>query len=171
MSERATMFKIGKIAQVAFVVRDLEAKMRAFWEDFGIGPWSIYRFEPPRVKDMTYRGKRQDFSMRVAFGMCGDLQIELVQSLRGPNLYEEFLEQCGEGVQHLGIWVPDIAPALQQMQALGYEMVQSGRGYGVHGDGAFAYFATADRLSTLIELIQLPQERYPPEATYPATQD
>jgi 4-hydroxyphenylpyruvate dioxygenase-like putative hemolysin len=99
--------------------------------------------------------------------MCGDLQIELVESLRGPNLYEEFLEQCGEGVQHLGIWVTDIASATQQMQALGYAMVQSGRGYGVQGDGAFAYFATADRLSTLIELIQLPKERYPPEATYP----
>jgi 4-hydroxyphenylpyruvate dioxygenase-like putative hemolysin len=100
--------------------------------------------------------------------MCGDLQIELVESLRGPNLYEEFLEQCGEGVQHLGIWVTDMASATLQMQALGYQMVQSGRGYGVQGDGAFAYFATADRLSTLIELIQLPKERYPPEATYPA---
>jgi hypothetical protein len=53
------------------------------------------------------------------------------------------------------------------MQALGYEMIQSGRGYGVDGDGAFAYFATADRLSTLIELIQLPQRRYPPDAVYP----
>jgi hypothetical protein len=61
-------------------------------------------------------------------------------------------------------------PAMRQMQALGYEMVQSGRGYGVHGDGAFAYFANADRLATLIELIQLPRERYPPEGTYPAAQ-
>jgi 4-hydroxyphenylpyruvate dioxygenase-like putative hemolysin len=105
--------------------------------------------------------------MRVAFGMCGDLQIELVQSIQGPNLYEEFLSQCGEGVQHLGIWVPDMTSATQQMEALGYEMVQSGRGYGVQGDGAFAYFTNADRLATLIEVIQLPRERYPPEATYP----
>jgi hypothetical protein len=163
----AAPFTIGKIAQVAFVVRSLEDKMRVFWEDFGIGPWSIYAFEPPRVKDMTFRGRRQDFAMRVAFGMCGDLQIELVQSVRGPNLYEEFLEQCGEGVQHLGIWVPDMTAATRQMQALGYEVVQSGRGYGVRGDGAFAYFATADRLSTLIELIELPAERYPPDARYP----
>ena len=160
-------FKIGKVAQVAFVVRDLEAKIAAFWNDFGIGPWSIYTFEPPRVKDMTFRGNRQDFAMRVAFAMCGDLQFELVQSLRGPNLYEEFLEQCGEGVQHLGIWVPDITAATQQMQSLGYEMVQSGRGDGVRGDGAFAYFATTDRLATLVELIELPAERYPPERTYP----
>jgi methylmalonyl-CoA/ethylmalonyl-CoA epimerase len=160
-------FKIGKIAQVAFVVRDLEARMHAFWQDFGIGPWAIYAFEPPRVKDMTYRGQRQDFRMRLAFAMCGETQIELVQSVAGPNLYEEFLGQCGEGVQHLGIHVTDMDAATQQMHALGYDVIQSGRGYGVRGDGAFAYFATADRLSTLVELIQLPQERYPPDATYP----
>jgi catechol 2,3-dioxygenase-like lactoylglutathione lyase family enzyme len=161
------MMPIGKIAQVAFVVRDLDAKMRAYWADFGIGPWNIYTFEPPRVQEMTYRGKRQDFRMRVAFGMCGETQIELVQSVAGPNLYEEFLEQCGEGMQHLGIHVADMDAATRQMQSLGYDVVQSGRGYGVQGDGAFAYFATADRLGTLIELIQVPRERFPPEATYP----
>ncbi|MCA1646090.1 MAG: VOC family protein [Chloroflexi bacterium] len=164
----AEPFKIRKIAQVAFVVRDLEERMRAFWQDFGIGPWSIYAFEPPRVKDMTYRGQRQDFRMRVAFAMCGEIQIELVQSVAGPNLYEEFLAQCGEGVQHLGIHVTEMERATAHMRALGYDMIQSGRGYGVLGDGAFAYFATADRLSTLIELIQLPQERHPPDSTYPA---
>ena len=37
----------------------------------------------------------------------------------------------------------------------------------IEKSGARASFATADRLGTLIELIQLPQERYPPEATYP----
>jgi hypothetical protein len=161
------MMQVGKIGQVAFVVRDLEAKMHVFWSDFGIGPWNIYTFGPPRVQDMTYRGQRQDFRMRVAFAMCGDTQIELVQSVAGPNLYEEFLDQCGEGVQHLGIHVTDMDAATAHMHALGYEVIQSGRGYGVQGDGAFAYFATADRLATLIELIQLPRERYPPEATYP----
>jgi catechol 2,3-dioxygenase-like lactoylglutathione lyase family enzyme len=166
MSEQ---FRIGKIGQVAFVVRDLEASMHAFWNDFGIGPWSIYLFQPPRVQDMTYRGHRQDFRMRVGFAMCGDTQIELVQSVEGPNLYEEFLAQCGEGVQHLGIHVSDMAAATRQMQALGYEVVQSGRGYGVQGDGAFAYFSTGDRLGTLIELIQLPEERYPPDEVFPAS--
>jgi hypothetical protein len=162
-------FRIGKIGQVAFVVRDLEATMSAFWNDFAIGPWSTYVFEPPRVQDMTYRGRRQDFRFRNAFAMCGDTQIELVQSLTGPNLYEDFLAECGEGVQHLGIHVSDMAAATRQMQALGYDVVQSGRGYGVKGDGAFAYFSTGRRLSTLVELIQLPEERYPPERVFPAT--
>jgi methylmalonyl-CoA/ethylmalonyl-CoA epimerase len=162
-------FPIGRIGQIAFVVRDLETSIRAFWNDFQIGPWSIYVFQPPRVKDMTYRCRPQDFRMRVGFAMCGETQIELVQSLEGPNLYEEFLSECGEGVQHLGIHVSDMAAATRQMQALGYEVIQSGRGYGVQGDGAFAYFATGDRLGTLIELIQLPAERYPPDATYPST--
>jgi methylmalonyl-CoA/ethylmalonyl-CoA epimerase len=161
-------FPITRIAQVAFVVRDLHAAMRTFWEQFGVGPWSVYAMEPPRVRDMTYRGRRQDFRMRVAFAMCGQTQIELVQSVQGPNLYEEFLAQCGEGVQHLGIHVQDIDAATRQMEGLGYEVIQSGRGYGVGGDGAFAYFSTGGAIGTLIELIQLPAERYPPEEVYPA---
>ena len=43
------MMPFGRVAQVAFVVRDLEAKMRAFHEDLGVGPWAIYTFGPPRV--------------------------------------------------------------------------------------------------------------------------
>lgn len=159
--------KIGKIGQVAFVVRDLDATMQAYWEDFGIGPWSVHVFEPPRVKDMTFRGQPAQFRMLVAFAMVGETQIELVQSLAGPNLYEEFLATCGEGVQHLGIHVTDMEASSLAMRTLGYELVQSGRGYGVQGDGAFAYFATAGRIGTLIELIQLPAERYPPLRTYP----
>ena len=168
MSESAPRpFPVTRIGQVAFVVRDLHKAMQTFFEQFGIGPWSVYTMEPPRVKDMTYRGRRQDFRMRIAFAMCGPTQIELVESLQGPNVYEEFLEQCGEGVQHLGIHVEDMELATRQMQALGYEVVQSGRGYGVQGDGGFAYLSTREAIGTLIELIQLPAERYPPEETYP----
>jgi methylmalonyl-CoA/ethylmalonyl-CoA epimerase len=163
----AAQFPITRIAQVAFVVRDLQTAMQTFVEQFAIGPWSVYAMEPPQVQDMTYRGRRQDFRMRVAFAMCGPTQIELVQSVQGPNVYEEFLEQCGEGVQHLGIHVEDMDAATRQMQALGYEVIQSGRGYGIRGDGAFAYLATATAIGTLIELIQLPAERYPPEEIYP----
>jgi len=160
-------FPITRVGQIAFVVRDLHAATATFWEKFGIGPWSVYAMEPPRVKEMTYRGRRQDFRMRVAFAMCGDVQFELVQSIEGPNVYEEFLAQCGEGVQHLGVHVRDIEFARQQMEGIGYEVVQSGRGYGVQGDGAFAYFSTGASIGTLIELIQLPAERFPPDATYP----
>lgn len=57
---------IPAISQVAFVVEDLEAGMRRFGSLLGIEPWLLYRYEPPRLTETTYRGERSDYSMRVA---------------------------------------------------------------------------------------------------------
>jgi hypothetical protein len=46
----------------------------------------------------------------------------------------------GEGVHHLGHYVPDLDAEIARMAALDYPLLQSGRGFGVDGDGAYAYF-------------------------------
>ena len=38
--------------QIAIVVRDLDAAMRTYVHDYGIGPWEIYGFDPGKVADM-----------------------------------------------------------------------------------------------------------------------
>jgi methylmalonyl-CoA/ethylmalonyl-CoA epimerase len=146
----------------------LEAAMRAYWERFRIGPWAIYTFDETSVREMTFRGQRQAHAMRIGFARSGEVQVELIQSLRGPNLYEEHLAEHGEGLHHLGITVPDVGAAIQQMEARGYQVVQSGRGTGIGGDGGYAYFETRGWLATHVELIELPAERRAPEAVYPA---
>ena len=159
-------YPVTRINQVAMVVRDLDATVRDYWERLKIGPWAIMTFEPPDVRDMTYRGKRQDYRMRIAFAMCGDLQLELIQSLEGPNIYEDFMAEHGEGMHHVGIWVDDLDAAVKELESRGYAMIQSGR-TGISGDGGFAYFETAGPLATTIELIKLPSQRKPPEALFP----
>lgn len=57
---------IPEISHVAFVVDDLEAGMRRFGRLLGIEPWLLYRYEPPRLSDTTYRGRPQEYSMRIA---------------------------------------------------------------------------------------------------------
>ena len=43
--------------QVALVVRDLDAAMRTYFDEYGIGPWSVYEFDPGNVKDMGLPAK------------------------------------------------------------------------------------------------------------------
>jgi methylmalonyl-CoA/ethylmalonyl-CoA epimerase len=160
-------FVVSRIHQVALVVRDLEAAMRAYWERLRIGPWAIYTFDATTVQEMTYRGQRQEHAMRIGFTRAGDVQVELIQSLRGPNIYEEHLAERGEGLHHLGVTVPDLGEAVQQMEARGYSVIQSGRGTGIRGDGGYAYLETRDWLAAYLELIEVPAERRPPEAVYP----
>src|SRR5438067_83493 len=147
-------FPIAKFNQVAMVVRDLDAAVRAYWERFGIGPWRFFTFGPDTVREMSYRGKAQSYSMRLAFAFQGELQLELIEPVDGPSIYHDFLRDHGEGMHHVGIWIPDIRAAIGEMEARGYPMIQSGLGTGLHGDGGYAYFETEGLIATTIELIE-----------------
>ncbi len=158
----------SKIDQICVVVRDIHAAMEQYRTLMGLGPWRVYTFSAPRVKDMTYRGKPAEYSMRVAFAQCGALQFELIQPVQGPTIYHEFLERNGEGIHHFGVWVPSLTRAIEDARAAGFDVIQSGRGYGVRGDGGYAYLDTEKVLGAIYELIEIPAERYPPDEVYPA---
>ena len=159
---------IGQFNQIGIVVRDLHAAMAQYAEQLGLRPWSVYTFTIPPVKEMTYRGKPASFKIRVAFAMLGPLQVELIEPITGPTIYDEFFAKQPEGgLHHIGIWVPDLAAAVAQAREKGIDVIQSGRGYGVSGDGGFAYLDTEPKLGVIYELIELPGERRPPDEIFP----
>ena len=43
--------------QVSVVVPDLEAAMKTYVQQYGIGPWDVYEFNPGNVEGMHERGK------------------------------------------------------------------------------------------------------------------
>lgn len=159
-----------RLHQVALVIPDLAAAMRDYWERLGVGPWAIFTFGPTTVQSMTYRGRSQGYSMRLAFARWGDVQIELIEPLAGPSIYHEFLEaNPAGGLHHIGLLTDNLAEGIATMEAAGYPMIQSGRGTGIRGDGGYAYFeAPGTGLAAIVELIELPGERKTPEAIYPA---
>jgi glyoxalase/bleomycin resistance protein/dioxygenase superfamily protein len=156
-----------RIDQVALVVEDLDEAVRRYWERFGIGPWRIYTYQPPLVKDMTYRGRRFDYRMRLALAQMGDVMIELIEPLSDENVYTEHLKQKGPGLHHIGIVVPSVPDAVADAAKSGLEVLQSGRGYGLKGDGAYAYMDTQNQLGMIVEFIEFPKERIAPEAVFP----
>ncbi|WP_166397576.1 VOC family protein [Rubrobacter marinus] len=158
----------ASVDQVAVVVRDLDASMKRYVEEFGIGPWRVYTFSPDWIKGMTFRGEEQGYSMKLALADLGGMMYELIEPVRGPNSYQEFLDEHGEGLHHLGYFVDDLDAAIRDMESKGYRLLQSGRGIGTRGEGGYAYFETGGALGHIIEAIELPQEMPPPEKTYPA---
>ncbi|HEV2356445.1 MAG TPA: VOC family protein [bacterium] len=161
------MLPLRTINQVALVVEDLDAAVRRYWERLGIGPWRIYTYQPPLVKDMTYRGRPHEYRMRLAIAYAGDVMVELIQPLSDENVYTEHLRQKGPGLHHVGVFVPLLRDAVADATRAGYQVLQSGRGYGLHGDGGYAYLDTQDLFGMIVELIELPKERVEPEAVYP----
>lgn len=161
------MLPVSQINQIALVVRDLDAAMRHYWEVLGVGPWKVYTYGTPLVRDMTFRGKPQEYRMRLALAQVGAMMVELIQPLSDHNLYVEHLDQKGEGLHHIGVFVPSFDSAVAEARRQGLSVLQSGRGYGKLGDGGFAYLDTEATLGTILELIEIPRERVPPEAEYP----
>ncbi len=158
---------IESVDQVAVVVRDLDRAMERYTNEFGIGPWSVYTFSPDWIEDMTFRGKEQGYSMKLALAFVGEMMYELIEPVEGPNSYEEFLNERGEGLHHLGYFVSDIDAAIAEMESKGYPLLQSGRGMGTQGDGGYAYFETESALGHIVEAIELPQEMPDPERIFP----
>jgi len=158
---------VTQINQIALVVRDLDAAMRQYWELLGVGPWRVYTYGPPLVREMTYRGKAEEYRMRLALAQVGALVVELIQPLSDNNIYVEHLDRKGEGLHHVGVFVPSFDRAVADAQRQGFSVLQSGRGYGRLGDGGFAYLDTEATLGVILELIEVPRERVPPEAEFP----
>ena len=65
--------------QVAFVVRDLEAATRQWWDLLRIGPWTAWEYTPQILKEMTYKGAPGQFGLKHALAWKDGVQFELVQ--------------------------------------------------------------------------------------------
>jgi methylmalonyl-CoA/ethylmalonyl-CoA epimerase len=133
----------------------------------GIGPWDVYTYGPHRMNRMTFRGEDRPYVI-FALAFVGPTMYELIESVQGPSIYEEFLVTRGEGLHHLGYYVDDIDAEIARMAARGYPLLQSGRGFGADGDGAYAYFDTERALGCIVEAIERPKRMPPPERRYPA---
>ena len=157
--------EIPELSQVAFVVEDLEDVMDRFEALLGIGPWDVYRFEPPALTDRTFRGESHEYSMRLALAQLGETMVELIEPLEGPNIYTDHLEEHGEGLHHVACFAFDDPHAVvEAFEDAGMPVLQSGNYDGVE----FWYLDTADELNgaifeTAANVDALPE----PDSTYP----
>ena len=150
--------------QVALVVRDLEAAMRTYVHEYGIGPWQIYEFNPDTVTEMVKDGEPAECAFRLALAMVGTTQFELIQPLDDKSMYAEFLAEKGEGLHHIALGVPDYGEALDTMRAKGRRVLQGGFYNGVR----FAYLSTDEDLGFITEILDFPPGlEQKPDAVYP----
>ncbi len=152
----------GDIIQVAYVVRDMEKALKRYWEVFQVGPWHVYTFAAPLMRDSVVRGKPSDHSYLLAVTRHLDVQQELVQPLTGESIYTEHLKKKGEGLHHVKLYYPDLAAALARFAALGYAEIQSGK----VDENEFHYMDTEADFGYVVEIsnrgkITAPPRRYP----------
>ena len=150
--------------QVAIVVRSLEAAMRTYVHDYGIGPWAIYEFNPGTVSNMRADGEPVESAWRLALARVGQVHWELIEPLDDRSTYAEFLAAKGEGVHHIGVAVPSFERAIETVAEQGRQIVLGGEYNGVN----FAYLPTGGDLGVITEIFDSPPgDDQQPDSVYP----
>lgn len=106
------------ITQVSIVVRDLDARLAAYEEAFGWGPWRRFDGLPGGeggravvLSDCRIRGEPvEGFAVRFAQTRVDDLNVELIEPLSGPaasdgavDPWRAFLDANGEGIASIAV--------------------------------------------------------------------
>ncbi len=146
--------KVKAITKIGIVVKNLEEVTVNYRNILGIGPWDISEYISPALHDITYRGKAVNTKWRAALANVGPVQLELIQTVSGDNLYGDFLQKHGEGIHHLQFLVDDIKKTNRIMEAEGFPVLMGG---GLL-DGGFAYYDTVEPLKIIWEAFQPPKE-------------
>ena len=154
--------KNRKIMQIAHIVRNLDKTIEQYHACLGLGPWDIYTFEPPLLRDSIYRGKPSDHSFLVAVTWIGAMQIEVMQPLSGYSIYNEFLDKNGEGLHHIKEYSSDCEKTIEEYKAKGIDVIQSGK----IDEDEFYYLDTESRFGIICEIgnagkVRPPTRRYP----------
>jgi hypothetical protein len=160
------------VTQVAWVVEDLDKAVEMHLRFFGIGPWHFYRYGPELLSMMRRNGIDTEYAMDAAVANAGTTRLELVQPISGDTIYHEFVRKNGYGkVHHFGLAVEDMQESLEIARRAGFSVTMEGSGYGLDGDGHFAYLDTEETFGITLELMERPKRRRPPWKILPAPEN
>jgi methylmalonyl-CoA/ethylmalonyl-CoA epimerase len=139
----------SRLVHVGVVVRYM-AKAIERLTALGIGPFQPWIL-PPDAKE-TYRGRPFFPAERVAIQITriGNVQLELLQPISGESPHQEFLDQKGEGIQHLGFIVEDLEEDVNRLTAAGSTVLLTSQ---FKGGGGVAYL-DLDVAGLIVELVQ-----------------
>jgi methylmalonyl-CoA/ethylmalonyl-CoA epimerase len=139
----------SRLVHIGVVVRDMEKTVERL-AALGIGPFKP-RILPPDAKE-KYQGKPFHPSQRVTIQttQIGNIELELIQPIVGKSPHQEFLEQKGEGIQHLGFIVNNLEKDVERLTAAGSNILLTSQ---FKGGGGVAYL-DLDVAGLIVELVQ-----------------
>ncbi|RYG24546.1 glyoxalase [bacterium] len=92
--------------QIGIVVRDLDAAVKRYEEDYGIGPWEFFAVDAEKAPDILMEGGPIG-PTRNATAKVGSVWWELTQPMDEESIFARFLTERGGGVHHIAVKAPD----------------------------------------------------------------
>lgn len=94
-----------RIAQINITTPDVQKSIKALTQYLEIGPWEVGRQCNATVHDYGFRvdGKLApaEFEFLLAILPCGNIEWEVIEPVKGPLVYVDFLKRRGVGYHHV----------------------------------------------------------------------
>jgi hypothetical protein len=143
--------RVRRISKVTLVTRDLEDCVRRWIDLARVRPWRVFEVRPEERRHVTLGDAPASFRARVAWGLVGDIVVEIVQPLEGKSPLSDILETRGEGVASLGVEpIPRFDDLVAHCAGLGYRRLMNGSLVGSH---RAAYLGARHRIGTDLEIV------------------
>ncbi|MEA5014782.1 MAG: VOC family protein [Candidatus Limiplasma sp.] len=142
-----------EIAQIGFVVRDLEKTKQQVARFLGVEVPPTVSSGEYAVTQTVYKGEpAPDTACTMAFFYFGNVQVEFIQPNEGPSVWRDFLETKGEGVHHFAFRVQGSQEYTRRCEEWGMVMEQKGEYRG--GNGRYVYMNALEDLKIFIEMLE-----------------
>ncbi|MDC7236146.1 MAG: VOC family protein [Sphaerochaetaceae bacterium] len=147
------------IGQIAFVTPNLDDTIKTYYDKFNIKDWEVYYYGPELLNLMKYKGQNSSFNLKIGLTYFGRTRVEFIQPVDGDSIHRDFLKEHKYGVQHLGIYVDCLEEEKKIAIKEGFDIVMEGAGFGMDGDGHFAYLDTIEKFGVIYEIIERPIQK------------
>ena len=142
-----------RVAQVGFIVRDIETTKKKFAEFLGVPvpptqPCGDYAV----TKTLVDGQPAPEANSKLAFFDMENIQLELIEPNGVKSTWQDFLDQHGEGIHHIAFGIKCTDEKLVTLEGMGFKCVQRGK-YG-DGGGEYAYIDATDELKCIIETLE-----------------
>ena len=103
-----------------------------------------------------YRGEPTDGRARVGYISLANILLEFIEPIDGPSVWQDSLEQNGNGIHHLAFVVDGVKQVIDDLEEFGLPLLQRGifPRAGKAPSGKYAYLQGFDELGFDIELLE-----------------
>lgn len=140
--------------QIGIVVPDLDAAIRQFEHEYGIGPWQEHQFKPGEVKEWREQDRIVPGGAKTRFAAAaiGKVQWELIQPLDDTSIFAKFLADKGGGVHHIAVGSANYDDLLASERKRASKPVMECELGGQYEGIKVAYLGTEKTLGVILEV-------------------
>jgi catechol 2,3-dioxygenase-like lactoylglutathione lyase family enzyme len=138
------------ITQVAIIVRDIEAKAKAWAEVLGLPVPPVVITDPVEQAHTEHRGQSTAARAKLAFFRLGQVALELIEPIGEPSTWNDQLVAHGESLHHIAFQIKGMKERIAVLGEHGIPLVQRGDYRG----GRYAYLDGTERLAAVLELLE-----------------